>query len=117
MPEELAEAKTGGSALVFADELHGIVFRLREAALYSAEEVQEQTGEDYPQYGRWLPIDVEDEDRYAIAPGEFIAELQRLEADAGDLVKVGRAKKTGNQETDRWEVNCELAGDEAQTRL
>lgn len=117
MPEELSEAKTGGSILIFADELHGIVFRLREAALYSAEEIQEQTGEDYPEFGRWLPIEVEGEDRFAIAPGELISELQRLDVDKGDPVKVGRAQKMGDQETDPWEVNCELAGDEAQTRI
>mgnify|MGYP006928068156 CR=1 FL=1 len=40
MPTDLSEAQTGGVDLLFADDLQGTVFELRETAVYDAEEVR-----------------------------------------------------------------------------
>lgn len=121
MPENLHEASTGGPSLVFAGDAKGVRFRLREVALYSAEETAEELGNDPdegpPQFGRWLPIQAEDEDAWMVAPGELVEELQRLEAEAGELFEVTRCQKSGNRETDPFEVNLERLSDDEQTRL
>lgn len=115
--EDLHEADTGGLNLLFSDELSGTEFRLREASLYSAEEVRDDLGADTPEFGRWLPVETEEGEGYAVAPGELVEELQRLEASAGDEFAVTRCEKSGRGETDPYEVNLEAITDPDQTGL
>lgn len=116
--ENLHEAQTGGVNLLFSDELEGTAFRLTEATLYDAEAVREELESDTPEYGRWLPVETEDDgEGFAVAPGELIEELQRLEAEPGEEFVVTRCQKSGNGESDPYEVNCERLSDEDQDRL
>lgn len=116
--ENLHEAQTGGLNLLFSDDLSGTEFRLREATLYDAEDVRESMDSDVPEYGRWLPVETADDgEGYAVAPGELIDELQRLEAEAGEAFVVTRCEKSGRRESDPYEVNVERLSDEDQQRL
>lgn len=120
MPENLHEASTGGSSLVFSDDLSGVRFRLTALELYSAEEVRAELDHDDdgpPAYGRWIPAEIEGDEAFVNAPGELIEELQRLEAEAGEVYEVTRAEKSGPSETDPIEVNLEQCDDDSQTRL
>lgn len=121
MPENLHEASTGGSDLVFSDDLSGVRFRLTALELYDAEEVCDEIDNDPdegpPQYGRWLAVEIEGEEAWVVAPGELIEELQRLEAEAGEIFEVTRAVKSGSGEADPYEVNLERKSDDAQTRF
>lgn len=120
MAEDLMKADTGGTSLVFADDANGVRFRLREAVLYDASEVRGNLGAEAdgtPQYGRWLPVEIEGDDAWLLAPGELIEELQAVEAEDGELFEVTRCEKAGNGETDPWEVNLDRISDDAQTRF
>lgn len=120
MPTDLSDASTGGASLVFAGDASGARFRLREAVLYDAEEVRDELGhddDDPPQYGRWLPVEIEEEDAWMVAPGELIEELQRLEAEPGEVLEITRIEKSGSAETDPFEVNVERKADADQTRF
>lgn len=120
MPTDIDDASTGGASLIFAGDAAGCRFWLREASLYDAAEVREELGQDGegpPEYGRWLPVEIEEEDCWLVAPGEMVEELQRLEAQAGELFEVTRIEKSGNGETDPFEVNLERKSDDAQTRF
>lgn len=120
MPTDIDDASTGGAALIFADEAAGCRFRLREASIYDAEEVRDDLGHDDdapPKYGRWLPVEISDEDCWLVAPGELIEELQRLEAEVGVVYEITRIEKSGSGETDPFEVNLERKADVDQTRL
>jgi len=106
--------------LVFADDASGCRFRLRESALYDADEVRDELdhdGDDPPQYGRWLPVEIEGNDAWMVAPGELVDELQRLEPSAGEIFEVSRIEKSGNGETDPFEVNLDRLSDDDQTRF
>lgn len=115
--EDLHEAKTGGLNLLFSDELDGIEFKLRESNLYEAEDVQEELDSDVPEFGRWLPVKTDGQDGFAVAPGELIAELQRLKADVGTEYRITRCKKSGPAEADPFEVNVEAVDQSQQTGL
>lgn len=115
--ENLHEATTGGLNLLFTDELEGTAFRLTEAALYAAEEVRDELDSDVPEFGRWLSVETEDGEGYAVAPGELVEELQRLEAEAGEEFTITRCQKSGPKESDPYEVNAERLSDEDQNRL
>jgi len=115
--EDLHEAQTGGPNLLFPDDLGGTEFRLTEATLHDAEEVRGDLDADTPQYGRWLPVETEEGDGYASAPGELVEELQRLEAAEGEEFLVTRCEKSGRGESDPYEVNVERMSDEEQNRL
>lgn len=108
MPTNLDEASTGGSELVFASDLQGTVFKLAEAAVYDADEVRDELGdEDTPAFGRWLPVEVSDGEAWLNAVGELVEELQDAEAESGDGFQVTRCQKSGSEETDPYEVNLE----------
>lgn len=120
MPVHIADASTGGATLVFPGDAAGCRFRIRETALYDAEEVRahlDHDDDDPPQYGRWVPVSIEGEDSWLATPGELVEELQRLEPEPGEIFEVTRIKKSGNKETDPFEVNLERLSDEAQTRF
>lgn len=106
MPTNLADAKTGGSDLIFASDAEGTEFRLTEPAVYEAEEVRDEIGDDEtPAFGRWIPIETPDGDGWLNAVGELVEELQTFDAEEGDLFEVSRCEKSGGGETDPYEVN------------
>jgi len=118
MPVDLDEAQTGGVDLLFADDLEGTEFELREAAVYEAEEVREEVDGDIPKFGKWMPVKTADGDGWAVALGEFVEELQSYENPMGVSFEVTRCEKSGDKQTDAYEVNVEPAGgDLKQTSL
>lgn len=119
MPVDLQDAETGGVNLIFADDLQGTEFELREEAVYEAEEVREETESDVPKFGKWLPISTEaDGDSWAVAVGEFVEELQRIENPMAVTFGVTRCEKSGSEQTDPYEVNLETVdGDTKQAGL
>jgi len=117
MPIDLSEAETGGIDLYFADSLEGTVFSLRESAVYEAEEVREETQSDVPKFGDWLPVDTEAGDAWAVAVGELVRELQQFEKPTTNTYEVTRCEKSGQEQTDPYEVNIEVVEDGNQAKL
>lgn len=114
MPEDLQSASTGANDLYFADDLQGTVFKLRESAVYGADEVTDPG--EVPEFGRWLKAAVDGRDVWLVAVGELIAELKRFDKPTGTLLEVTRCEKSGTSATAPYEVNLE-AVDPAQDRL
>jgi len=118
MPTELSEAQTGGVDLLFADDLEGTEFQLREASVYESEEVREEVGGDIPQFGKWMPVETSGSDGWIVALGELVEGLQTYENPMGVTFKVTRCEKSGNKQTDPYEINIEVTdGDIRQTSL
>lgn len=118
MPVDLSEAQTGGVDLLFADDLSGTEFELREASVYEAEEVREEVDGDIPKFGKWMPVVTEDGDGWIVALGELVEELQTYENPMGVTFDVTRCEKSGTKQTDPYEVNLEVKdGDLQQTGL
>lgn len=114
MPTDLADHDTGGIELLFADELPGTVFSLRETAVYEAEEVRSEVGGDIPKFGDWLPVEVEgDGAAWIVALGELVEELKQYENPQAVELEVTRCEKSGSQQTDPYEVNLEQVGGDA----
>jgi len=117
MPEDLKTASTGSNDLYFADDLEGTEFRLRGAAVWSAEEVREAEGGTVPEFGRWLPATVDGRDVWLVAVGELIQELQRFDNPESTVFDITRCQKSGTAQTDPYEVNVEPVSDVKQTGL
>jgi hypothetical protein len=115
MPEDLHSVSTGADDLYFGDDLSGIEFELREATVSDADEVTDPG--EVPEFGRWIPIRVDGRDAWAVALGELVQELQRLEAGSGDRFKVTRCDKSGSRQTDPYEVNITRPEKGSQDRL
>lgn len=114
MPEELHEARVGAEGLVFPGEVGKQTFELTDSGLYDAEEVQEALEQEYPEFGRWLQVQVpqEDGDVFMAAPGELVQELQELEAEPGETFRCTRCEKAGPRDSDPYEVNVIRAEEE-----
>lgn len=119
MPTDLSEVDTQGVNLVFSDNLEGTEFRLKEPAVYEAEEVRDQTGQDIPEFGDWLPVETDrEENTWLVALGELVGELQDLANPVGVELVITRCEKSGPKQTDPYEINVEvLDGDEKQAGL
>jgi len=119
MPTDLSEHETGGVDVLFADDLQGTTFSLRESAVYEAEEVREEAGTDIPKFGNWMPVTLDDgTDGWMVALGELVEELQLLENAQSVECTVTRCQKSGDQQTDPYEVNVEIEeGDPKQSGL
>jgi len=120
MPTDLQDAKTGGIELLFPkdDIVPGLRFELKEAAVYDAEEVREEVGGDYPEFGRWVPVTYDGEEAWIAAVGELVTELQRYENPLAMEFEVTRCEKSGQRDTAPYEVNLEeVNGDAQQTGL
>lgn len=116
--EDLDDANTGNDTLLFADDLPGTAFRLREASVYDAEEVRDELGGDVPRFGRWLPVVTDAEDAaWMVGLGELIEELQAVEDATAGTYRVTRCEQSGSGEQDPYEVNVEPVEDSAQTGL
>jgi len=116
MPVDLSEAQTGGVDLLFADDLSGTEFQLREASVYTAEEVREEIDNDIPEFGKWMPVTTADGDAWAVALGEFVDELKAYENPMGLTFEVTRCQKSGAKQTDPYEVNLEQVDGDAQQK-
>jgi hypothetical protein len=114
MPVDLNEAQTGGIDLLFADDLEGAQFQLREAAVYEAEEVRTEVDGDIPKFGKWMPVVTDDGDAWIVALGELIEELQAYDNPMNLTFEVTRCEKSGSEQTDPYEVNLENTGGELQ---
>jgi hypothetical protein len=118
MPVDLSEAQTGGVDLLFADDLSGTEFELREASVYEAEEVREDVDGDIPKFGKWMPVTTSDGEGWVVALGELVEELQTYENPMGLKFSVTRCEKSGTEQTDPYEVNLEVEdGDPKQSGL
>lgn len=118
MPTDLSDHDIGSIDLLFADDLEGSTFSLREAAVYEAEEVRKEVEQDIPKFGNWMPVETDDGDAWVVALGELVEELQRFENPAAVTVVVTRCEKSGPEQTDPYEVNLEHEdGDLKQTGL
>jgi hypothetical protein len=118
MPTDLSDHETGGIDLLFADDLSGEQFELREAAVYEAEEVREDVDGDIPKFGNWMPVTRNEGDGWVVALGELVEELQQFENPLGLSYRVTRCEKSGSEQTDPYEVNVEVVdGDPQQSGL
>lgn len=119
MPIDLEDHASGGPELLFADDLSGVEFQVREASVYEAEEVREaESSEEMPRFGAWIPVRAEGRDAWMVALGELTDELKRYEAVTGGTVfKVTRCEKSGSEQYDPYEVNLETVSDTSQTGL
>lgn len=115
--EDLHEAKTGGLNLLFSDELSGTEFELRDLNLRDATDVQDELDSDVPEFGRWIAVETDDGEGYAVAPGELIEELQLHAAEPGDEFRITRCEKSGPEEAAPFEVNIEAVDQSQQTGL
>jgi len=115
MPTDIDDAETGGPNLVFADDLQGTEFELRETAVYEADEVSD-TGE-VPEFGRWIPAQTDDGDVWLVGVSELIEEIQRYDAPGSCAFEVTRCEKSGPKQTDPYEVNLEAVNEGQQKRL
>jgi len=114
MPTDLSDVDTSGTELWFSDDVEGKTFILRELAVYEAAEVRDETDTEVPEFGRWFPVTVLDEDGeidrngWLVAVGELIEELQDLAPDPTAVEwQVTRMEKSGPEQTDPYEVNIE----------
>lgn len=118
MPVDLSDHSSGGPDLLFADDLSGTEFQLRQTAVYDAQEVREaESSDDMPRFGAWLPVRTEGRDAWMVALGELTDELKRYEDPTGTTFEVTRCEKSGTEQTDPYEVNLESVSDTAQTGL
>jgi len=120
MPIDLEDHSGGGPDLLFADDLSGTEFQVREASVYEAEEVREaESSDDMPRFGAWIPVRTEAEgDAWMVALGELTDELKRFEAvTGGTWFEVTRCEKSGPDQYDPYEVNLEAVSDTSQTGL
>lgn len=118
MPTDLDDYETGGTELLFSGDLEGTRFSLRGMAVYEAEEVRTEVGGDVPKFGNWLPIKTENGDGWAVALGELVDEIKRIENPIAVELEVTRCEKSGSKQTDSYEVNTEVvSGDGQQTGL
>lgn len=103
-----------GGDLLFAGDLEGEVFRLLSVELFNNDDDDKKDVPEGDVHGNWLLVGTDQYDEvYMSAPGELIEELQRLEAEEGDLFEVTRCEKSGTAQTDPYEVNLnELEGDQ-----
>lgn len=116
MPTDFEDYETGGVELLFADELEGTRFSIRRPGVYEAEEVREEVNGDIPKFGDWLAVETDDGDAWAVAVSELVEEIKIYENPMAVDLEVTRCAKSGNEQTDPYEVNTEVVnGDGQQT--
>lgn len=115
MPTELNESLSGdGTELIFPDEATGRTYRLRELAVYDAEEVRDQMGGDVPRFGQWLPVtlmDRNEEPAWLTAPSDLRRRLVSEDLTEADTFTVTSLKKTGHKESDPYEAELSVDRD------
>ena len=105
MPEDLSDSVSGSTELVFPDDSDDQTYRLRERSVYDAEEVRSEIESDIPQYGSWIPVELEDgEEAWLTAPSALRAELVEGDVRAGEAFHIGQMEKEGLDQSAPYEV-------------
>lgn len=114
MPEDLAESVTGSTELVFPDDATGR-YSLRERSVYDAEEVRVELDTDIPQYGSWLPVEIEETgaEAWLTAPSRLRTILVEDEIRAGERFEIVKMQKRGRDQSDPYEVEVSFPDREA----
>jgi len=115
MPEDLTDSVTGSTELVFPDDAIG-TYSLRERSVYDAEEVRVELGTDIPQYGSWLPVEIEETgaEAWLIAPSRLRSLLVEDEIRPGERFCIEKMQKRGREQSDPYEVEVTYPDREAQ---
>lgn len=103
MTRKLEETVTGSTELVFPDDGKGM-YRLRERTVFDAEEVRSELGGDIPQYGVWLPVELDGEDAWLNAPSELRSILVEDEIKPGERFEIVTMRQTGTGQSDPYKV-------------
>lgn len=105
MPEKLSESVSGSTELVFPDNAPGNEYRLRELAVYDAEEVRGEMDTDIPQYGSWLPVELENgDDAWLTAPSQLRSKLVDQDVSPGERFRIDSMQKEGRDPSDPYQV-------------
>jgi len=115
MPENLSESISGSTELVFPDDAGGSTYRLRERTVYDAEEVRVEIEAEIPQYGSWLPVELDETgaDAWLSAPSQLRAVLVEDEIRPGELFRIDTMQKAGQHQSDPYEVRVSYPDREA----
>lgn len=97
---------SGQGDYLFANNLTGIEFRLKEDRVYDADDDDEPSPTiEAEVHGKWIRVETgEFEDGYISAVGGLLSELKRLEYDVGDYYAVETCQKEGRKQTDPYDV-------------
>jgi hypothetical protein len=122
MPENLSDSVTGAVELIFPDDATDEPYSLRELAVYDAEEVRDEMGTDIPQYGSWLPIEMDDGDEaWLTAPSQLRQKLVNQDAKPGERFIIDRMVKDGRDPSTPYQVELTFperaTSDDRQTGL
>ena len=113
MPKDLADSVTGSTELVFPDDSNG-TYRLRERSVYDAEEVRDELETDIPQYGDWLPVELENGDEaWLTAPSELRSILLKDEIQVGERFEIEKMRKRGMDQSSPYQVTVSYPEREA----
>ncbi len=105
MPQDLSESVTGSTELVFPDDAVG-TYSLRKRSVYDASEVREELETDIPQYGSWLPVELENgDDAWLNAPSELRAVLVEDSIRPGERFQIETMRKDGIDQSDPYQVD------------
>lgn len=105
MPDDLSESVSGSTELVFPDDADGSTYSLRERSVYDAEEVRDELEGDIPQYGSWLPVELEDgAEAWLTAPSQLRSVLVEDEIRTGERFRIETMKKRGMDQSDPYQV-------------
>lgn len=114
MPTRLDESLAGnGTELVFPDEATDRQYRLRELAVYDAEEVRDDLGDsDVPKFGSWLPVTLPDrdgEEAWLCAPSSVRQQLVTREVTEADTFTITGLEKSGTRESDPYRAEIDVS--------
>jgi hypothetical protein len=105
MPQDLSESVTGSTELVFPDDATG-TYSLRERTVYDASEVRSELETDIPQYGDWLPVELENGDEaWLTAPSKLRSILVEDEIRPGETFRIDAMQKDGIDQSSPYQVD------------
>lgn len=114
MATDLSEVETGSIEVTFATDVEpGTEFRLREAKVYEADEIENEV----PKYGKWIPVHIYGQDGFLQAVSGLIQELQRYENPLAGPFHVESWSKSGTKDHSPYEVELEPGFDPSQAGL
>jgi hypothetical protein len=109
MVEDLSDSVSGSTELVFPDDVTGTeTYRLQKRKVYDAEDVREELDSDVPQYGKWLPVELNGDEAWLVAPSELRSELVDQEIRTGERFTIDQMTKSGRGQSDPYEVSITL---------
>jgi hypothetical protein len=113
MPEDLEETISGSTELVFPDDAVDQTYSLQERSVYDAGEVREEMDSEIPEYGSWLPVDLDGDQAWLVAPSELRSVLVDQEIRTGERFSIDKMQKTGRGQSDPYTVEVSLPDREA----